>query len=737
MIDLGKPAIRSHGVAFLPDHADPLRYHCLPEAPQLRRRLDGTFELTLLKYRLDPDLNETLGAGLLSFTVDLGIDEEVLSAASARLRAVVQAEQQLRVTPVQAQGGYCEVVVIDSSSQEGTDGSDAADSPMVHRILGSTGLALYGANAATFQVVLSPEGVALVEGALLEGGLPIGVVYHLETTGLRPAMRATIRARWRDMYEFFENRFHGGKLLLAADLGETTEDLIRRELLIIEVDDLVPPDEQLAVHRSAVAQAERYVLEKLFKPTLGQQPPADDPDGDSPLEIVGRALKDVVGLVSFEYSLKNLQRDELKTFEYRLAASTAERMTLAPQGSLALLTGEADASTPDLSAVVRTVEPTVDPQMTFDVGSLVGLEREEVDHIEVWLRYGETEEHRVLESATPRVEVPFWYDADLGTEIEHRYEAHLHPGTDGFGVVLASAPARTQERVIRIDPTQLYQRHRVHALAQGIPFDIYPRVIVDLSAQDHEGGRESERTLVLTAETAEGTWSVRGPLERPLRFKRRLRYVDTAGQETIDDWETFVPGILIVPHPAPDVRDLLILGSARFGSVVQRLIVELRPHSDPSHVTTRILTAEASSANWAWPVPAESAAGYDYRITVHHSSGQLKEGVWTTGTPGKLVVGEGGRVRDVELLFVGGTFEALDLLALKIRFAFRDAEAGLESEDERVVQDLSAPIRWSYPVADAERQAYSYQLTLIKRDGTSEVRPPVETSDLLVVQPLV
>jgi hypothetical protein len=101
------------------------------------------------------------------------------------------------------------------------------------------------------------------------------------------------------------------------------------------------------------------------------------------------------------------------------------------------------------------------------------------------------------------------------------------------------------------------------------------------------------------------------------------------------------------------------------------------------------------------------------------------------------VVGEGiARLRKVKLVLVGKSLQDLDLLALKVRFSFEDREAGLFAEDEFLVEDARAPVEWTYPVADPNRQAYTCQLTAIQADGSSRDLDTVTSSDLLLVRPL-
>ena len=248
MIDLGRPPLHGEGVTIFPDHAQPNRFYYVTDRPRLRLSTAGMPELMLLKYRLDPTLHEALGAGLLSLTVDLGVEPTLLERLRRRLALRDGLAGPVELGPVMAESGACELVLINrSSSDQEASPPEAAPLALVESILGAATPALYGDNAATFQAVLSPEGVGVVEGALRGGGLPVGVVYTLQTTGLRPALRAEIAARWQDVYDFYENRLHGGKLLLATDIGPTIEELVHAEAIHISIDELVPESERSEV----------------------------------------------------------------------------------------------------------------------------------------------------------------------------------------------------------------------------------------------------------------------------------------------------------------------------------------------------------------------------------------------------------------------------------------------------------------------------------------------------------
>jgi hypothetical protein len=150
-----------------------------------------------------------------------------------------------------------------------------------------------------------------------------------------------------------------------------------------------------------------------------------------------------------------------------------------------------------------------------------------------------------------------------------------------------------------------------------------------------------------------------------------------------------------------------------------------------------MLTADQPGATWSWRVAAGESREYEYRVTVHTTLSEVREGPWLHGPPGKLIVGEGfARLRPVEMLLVGRSFADLGLLALKVRFTFEDHDADLVAEEEILVRDARAPVKWAYPVADSARQAYTYQVTYIRSNGTLDAKPPVATSELLIVHAL-
>jgi len=748
MIDLGQPVFHGEGVLVFADHADRARFYYLPDVPRVTRGEDGAPALRLLEYRYDAPLEKALGAGLLSFSVDLGVDADRLERIAGKVAKQAGLTARPALGPVVADAARCELVLLDRSSAPPADAPAPPVSGMVERILGGSTPSLYGDNTTTFMAVFDANGVAVVEASIAGtgAGLPIGVVYTLDVLALRPAIRATVTARWDQVYRYYENRLHGGKLLLAADIGETVRSLVHDEAITVQVDDLVPPDQVPAVFDRAVDEVQRYVVQEFFKPSLTDAPPPDAA-ADGPLAVIGNTVKDLAGMFSFTYSLRDVDRTELKTFTFHLQGSSAEKLVLSPQGTLSLLLRD-PAAPPDApplnpSRFITRAAATASPEMDFDVGSAIDLAGDAIDHLEVRLAYGDRREVVVLDPAAPRKTVSFWYDAALGPSIAVGWDVHFAPSSEGPAEVLHGPDATTDGRVVRIDPRAAYRRVALRLVCAGVPFDRYPQVIADVEADDPATGWSRSQTLTLDAQHPDAAVTVRVTGASTPRFRRRLRYVAPSGEETPVDWAIVDPGVAIVGDPHPDILDVQILGSARFGTEVSKLVVELRPAARPDEVATRVLTAAAPSATWSVALGdgqgqgQGQGGGYEYRVTVFTTRSEVREGQWLAANDGTLVVGEGiARLRAVSMVFVGKTPKDLGLLALKVRFHFADPAADLVAEDELLVADATKPLAWSYPVADPARAAYDWTLTLVHGDGRIETRPAVTTSDLLVVVPL-
>ena len=750
MIDLSKPARTVQGVTVFGDHADPKLFHYIPVQPRLATDSNGHPELTLFKYHLDPAVQNATGAALFELTVDLAVDADTLAQVHDKV-ASAAGTTGITLAPIWADSGTCQLILLDSGPSASTAATtttpaapaSTADAPaaalpaatpaaappassMVQNVLGGATPDLASNATTMFAATLDPSGSAIVEQALRQGGLPFGVVYNLQTSGLRPALSASITADYRSCYHYYENRLHGGRLLFATDVGATVQDLVQQQALKVTVDDLVPDADKDGIYQQALDQVQQYVLQTLFTPTISQTPPAQDSGGS-----IASVISGLVGMFTITYSLRTVDDSELKTLSYSLAVAQAETITLAPQAILSAILPPGLA--PD--TVIIAVDPAPPDQLNVDVGCLVDLAAEAIDHLDVTLSYAGADTLVRLDAGLERKTQPIWYSAAAGTEVSYTYEAQLAAtGPKGLSGVVTGGKGTSVHDVVLLDPRELYQRVELRPVLQGVPADHYPQVIVDVQASEALDGWTVTDTVQLGATCSDATVAYRGRRDGLITLRTRVRYVDTSGTETTKGWRDTDPGPLVIGNPDAAVQVVDLVASARFGTVVARIVVELRSDANPDAVTPLTFDATTTSSTWTY-VPSTAAPGYHYRVTVQDLDGSVRPGDWLAGSDDPtLVVGEGfSQLRTVEVVFLGGTLATAGKLAAKVRLTTAPGATGPGADQEFLVQDPIAPITWTYPVADPANEAYTMTVTWINADGTSTQDTPRTGSELLQV----
>lgn len=282
MLYLDKPIGPIRGMMVYGDHADPDLFYYVQERPRLAKN-EGVPEFIFLKYRrditdnpeFDPDTKQALGGGFLAFTVDLGVDDEELSAIKQELGRFASGE--VKLTPIQFRKGAVRLTIT-------KDAADAEDAPAAQprgltffeEVYGATKPSLFGFNRATFALVLSQEAATLFEAALRSGISPIGVIYQLEFLGLRPAFNVRISANYHRVYTELDLEFGArGQIYavsLGIDIGTAFQRLRDKGVIKVEVLNFTDDDDLRKQADEAFNWFKTELLKEFFKSSL--PPPA-------------------------------------------------------------------------------------------------------------------------------------------------------------------------------------------------------------------------------------------------------------------------------------------------------------------------------------------------------------------------------------------------------------------------------------------------------------------------------
>jgi hypothetical protein len=268
MLLFGARTYTIEGITIFPDHADQNQFWYLPGPVQLaRRRADGRADLTFIKYR-PAAVGATKGGGFLMFSTNLRLDPIVERRILARLSAATRGRPKLAAAPFDE--GTVKVVALDfqSGGEAGAPPPPPGAIRAVEKALGATVPSLHGDNTAAFSLTLSQEGAIIIEKALQQGTTPVGVVYDLKFTAMRPALNVKITADMKRVYEQFSMGAEGQYYFVKGGIDAGFEKLLQDGAIKIEVTDFIGAQDRDSKEQWAIDFFKDNLLSKYFEPSL-------------------------------------------------------------------------------------------------------------------------------------------------------------------------------------------------------------------------------------------------------------------------------------------------------------------------------------------------------------------------------------------------------------------------------------------------------------------------------------
>lgn len=268
MLLLNSPrSIVIDGLTVFPDHADENQFWVLPGPVQLgRRRSDGRASFTFIKFKPAAVQAGVKGGGFLMFEVGMPLDDRAQRRILSRLRSLAP---DPRLSLVQFDKGTVRCISLDL---EGPGGTSSTTPPGAFRateqILGATTPSLQGDNTAAFSLTLSQEGAIILEQAFHKGTTPVGVLYDLTFTGMRPALDVEITADLERVYRQFSVDLSGQVYWFKASIEAGFEKLVQDQAIQIKVLNATTDGDREQKEKWALDFFKDHLLTQWFTPTL-------------------------------------------------------------------------------------------------------------------------------------------------------------------------------------------------------------------------------------------------------------------------------------------------------------------------------------------------------------------------------------------------------------------------------------------------------------------------------------
>ena len=270
MLQFGSRTITVDGVTVFGDHADPLQFWYLPAPVSLAHRPpDDRVDFTFIKFKPAAASSGAKGGGFLMFQSSLRLPKQTENKILGELAGMVTGGEP-RITPVLYDEGKVHCIALDL---EGAGGTVAAPAPegsfrVVEAIHGATIPSLGGDNVAAFSLSLSQEGAIIVEKAFEQGATPVGVIYELKYTGLRPALHVEITADYERIYNHFSVGLEGQYAWFRLGIEAGFEKLVQEGAIQIKVIDFTGASDKSDKEKWALDFFKENLLKDWFEPTL-------------------------------------------------------------------------------------------------------------------------------------------------------------------------------------------------------------------------------------------------------------------------------------------------------------------------------------------------------------------------------------------------------------------------------------------------------------------------------------
>jgi hypothetical protein len=270
MLLFSTDSVTEDGVTVFPDHLNRNLFWYLPGPVDLAM-LPGSGEPQFLLIEYTPDVASSgvKGVGFLNVTVCLKLRDETKQRLMGRIRAVWPDADNPNLIPVPFDEGTVQIVALDLQGGGGT--SNAARPGMfeaIENILGASSPELFGDNNALFALTLSEDGASILKAAFEGDMAPVGAIYNMKFTGVRPALDVKITADLKRVYDSFSVGVSAKAYWVTAGIDATFEKLRQDGAIKIEVVNLAGDQADSDRETQALALFKDQILSTWFQPSL-------------------------------------------------------------------------------------------------------------------------------------------------------------------------------------------------------------------------------------------------------------------------------------------------------------------------------------------------------------------------------------------------------------------------------------------------------------------------------------
>ncbi len=714
MLDLNVPTRTVAGVDLAGDDEDSFAFYVLPPVPRVAER-EGKPVVNLLRFVRDGALT----GGHLELELELAHEQSVLDTALQQLHDVLK-DTQNRVTlrPLPLIAGSAELMFVGRET-----GSDGTISALLRRSYGAATPSLQPPFTAAFSVLLSAEGVQLMEAALRSGGAPIGVIYRLQMEGLRPAQRILAHVDWSRVYQHFSSHFKEGDLFAVEDIQKLSEELIEKKAITIQVvqamatgDAAPPPD-----IGPALQWIQREIAEKCCEAAMTLS--------RAPAHASLGTLGDMFGVGSC-FTLKRLTQIEQTTADIDFSRDVVVVRTLTAQANLVDLLGGAPADEHISDAGLH--HPFFE-RVSLHLTTARPLASTFVREVIARFNYGQTQVPIRLTADTVEGQAEAWADeaADrtwtLPVDLTLVDDAPVDPGAE---VHLPALSGQSSE--LRLDLERMLSLWSVEVRASADDRVLMTRV----AFQQTRGGKPigDAREVMLVPPTPRQLVWMRG-FEPGDQITASVRHL-LKDNRMIDLPPFTVETRIVRLPPAFPMKMAVQVFSDDDWSGLDKVVVSLQKNPEmPAAVFLFDKPGMAVAVDLDLPDPVDRS--YRYKVARTLADGTEQEDDWLTSDRSVLLVGRvAANMLVVDVQPVGPELPEAGIYMIEVQLQYVDPANQILNNPTAVIRALADKYHWVVPLKNPKLTSYDYRVTTHRTSGATQVGPWTTASDRILAIPI-
>jgi hypothetical protein len=752
MLYLNPPYHLIRGVAIFPDHANPLQLYYLPAMPKLSGDFDPVTNqvvpnLLLLKYT-----GEAGSGGFLTFSVNLGIDEEILEEISREIRGLLNLDDKPILSPAIIEDGRVRLMILGKQSAEPPPPGGAPPPPppppeesdlpeFVLKIQHYAKPSLYGDNQAVFSVELDQYGTTLIEESLKGEMMPIGIVYQLDFLALRPAYSYRVTADWDRVQKHFEDSFQGRAFFFSTEATKIIDELIEDQVIKIELDTFVPEGEDNAAvlgrRDEIVNEVQDMVLDSFFEPSLNPVKGGKD-DWDKATEVANQIHTMAVtggwaGVATLGWKKVDLTRIDQKRLNVNVSERTTVRRTIYPQAQLRglfRLLRDSNGQI-DLSRFVKAIDLDDDFFKRRTVNSInrADMERDSIQSISVTARYGNEPKNVLLEAPNARGSVDWTsilQNNQMVRDVFYSYKVTFKNADSAERPAVLQLPETLfMGDDLEINPRgdELYHIINVPITALDFPWDAYPHIQIQLRYNDPENQLDLNDSFILDKDHAATTWPlfIRNREKTSFEYKRTFFAIDHRDVE--EDWQTTDEESILIRDMRPNKRTVTVIPAVSW-DIVQLIIVDMVYNDEVNDVRKEesffFDNTDEGRGRKVFEIaladPEQRVVTYTIKLLFNDNSLLELPASMTLGREVFVRADMRGH-RIITVQPAATDFAARKIDRVKVDLAYEDAVNGLNFANSFTFHSPLEKAHFEFDYVDAQKTDYTAQATSIFNDG--------------------